>query len=329
MLCRREGTGWFTLAVMLALPVTAAPKPPLRNVTANLTDDDLIIQGNACIGESCTTSDDDFPVLKLKGLNPNILFDDVEPPPSLVSSSFNDWAIAVNLSDVAKFSILDVDGETTPFTILGGAPTNSLFVADSGNVGLGTASPSRKLHVITTSATDNVLVEVQNNGPARVRYTNATSGEIWNTGHQNPSGGGFIISDTGDAVAEMLLDTSGNVTFAGTVSAGSSRTIKSQFSAVDPHEMLRRVANLPITTWAYKDTPGVRHVGPMSEDFHAAFAVGADDKGISVTDSAGVAFAAIQGLYLELAERDAEIAALRARLEELAGRLEQRENAPK
>jgi hypothetical protein len=141
--------------------VTPSAKPPLRNVTANLTDDDLIIQGYGCIGEECTTSDDDFPVLRLKGQNPNILFDDVEPPPSLVSSSFNDWAIRINPSDVAKFSIFDVDGSLTPFSILGGAPDNSLFISDNGDVGIGTATPAERLHVVE-NADANTLLTVEN-----------------------------------------------------------------------------------------------------------------------------------------------------------------------
>jgi len=69
----------------------------------------------------------------------------------------------------------------------------------------------------------------------------------------------------------------------------------------------------------------VRHVGPMSEDFFAAFAVGSDDKGISITDSAGVALAAIQGLSRQVAEvtaqKDEEIAKLRRENADLAQRL--------
>ena len=55
----------------------------------------------------------------------------------------------------------------------------------------------------------------------------------------------------------------------------------------------------------------------MAEDFFSTFAVGADAKGISVTDSAGVALAAIQGLSQEIQAKDKEIAELTSRIEKL------------
>ena len=61
-----------------------------------------------------------------------------------------------------------------------------------------------------------------------------------------------------------------------------------------------------------------KHIGPMAQDFHAAFQLdGADDKHISVVDEGGVALAAIQGLNQKLEEQRAENADLKARLEKL------------
>ena len=42
--------------------------------------------------------------------------------------------------------------------------------------------------------------------------------------------------------------------------------------------------------------PPRRHLGPMAQDFYAAFNVGPDDKHIATVDEGGVALAAIQGL---------------------------------
>ena len=60
--------------------------------------------------------------------------------------------------------------------------------------------------------------------------------------------------------------------------------------------------------------PSNKHIGPMAQDFHAAFELGTDDKTINTSDAQGVALAAIQGLYQLLQEKDAEIADLEARL---------------
>jgi hypothetical protein len=97
----------------------------------------------------------------------------------------------------------------------------------------------------------------------------------------------------------------------------SDRNAKNDFSPVNSQAVLAEVASLPLTTWSYKTEPGVRHVGPMAQDFHAAFAVGEDDRHIAEVDEGGVALAAIQGLNQKLNEKDAEIQQLKQRLEAL------------
>jgi hypothetical protein len=48
------------------------------------------------------------------------------------------------------------------------------------------------------------------------------------------------------------------------------------------------VRELPITTWNYtSDTPSIRHIGPMTQDFSALFGVGADDLHIHPLDGQG------------------------------------------
>ena len=100
---------------------------------------------------------------------------------------------------------------------------------------------------------------------------------------------------------------------------GSDRNTKQTFDAVNPGEVLAKVSALPITEWQYKvEADGTRHIGPMAQDFHAAFGLnGADDKHISTVDEGGVALVAIQGLNEKLNEKDAEIADLKARLQKL------------
>ncbi len=105
----------------------------------------------------------------------------------------------------------------------------------------------------------------------------------------------------------------------------SDRTAKENFAAVNPLEVLEKVVALPVTKWNYKAAQGQPHIGPMAQDFHAAFKLnGSDEKHISVVDETGVALAAIQGLNQKLEgaekalkEKDAEVQELRSRLEKL------------
>ena len=54
----------------------------------------------------------------------------------------------------------------------------------------------------------------------------------------------------------------------------------------------------------------MRHIGPMAQDFYAAFGVGGDDTSISTVDADGVSLAAIQGLYQMIQEKDQRISQL-------------------
>ncbi len=106
----------------------------------------------------------------------------------------------------------------------------------------------------------------------------------------------------------------------------SSRALKHAFAAVDPADILRRVRALPITTWSYRDSAEGRHLGPVAEDFKAAFGLAGDGKSIPTVDADGVALAAIQGLDARLDdERNAlraENAALREQFDGLRKSLE-------
>lgn len=90
----------------------------------------------------------------------------------------------------------------------------TLFV-ENDYVGIGIDTPSRPLHVVTSAAPQNTVVEVQNAGPTRFRFRNSVTNETWNFGHQAPSGTGLVFSDVGDNFSEMLLDVDGNLTITG------------------------------------------------------------------------------------------------------------------
>jgi len=76
----------------------------------------------------------------------------------------------------------------------------------------------------------------------------------------------------------------------------SDRNVKSGFETISPRTVLDKVAALPITRWHYTNDVATTHLGPMAQDFYAAFQVGPDDRHISTLDEGSVALAAIQGL---------------------------------
>lgn len=122
------------------------------------------------------------------------------------------------------------------------------------------------------------------------------------------------------------VDNSGNLSLAGTLSQGSARDTKHNFAPVDPAAVLERVLALPISRWRYRDDPETAHVGPMAEDFHAAFEVGSDERHISSVDADGVALAAIQGLHRLIEAKDERLRRLEAENATLVQRLEALEN---
>jgi hypothetical protein len=133
----------------------------------------------------------------------------------------------------------------------------------------------------------------------------------------------FMVRCSGGAVfyTAAYPSTSTGVALAGgggSWSNLSDREAKENFASVDAIGILEKVAEMPITTWNYKTQAGsTRHIGPMAQDFHAAFGVGEDERHITTVDEDGVALAAIQGLNMKLQEKDAEIQALKGRLDKL------------
>jgi hypothetical protein len=126
------------------------------------------------------------------------------------------------------------------------------------------------------------------------------------------SGGYRLFSNSGATVGVTLASGSGSWTTL------SDRNAKENFESVDGTEVLDRLAKIPIQTWNYKSQDdSIRHLGPMAQDFKAAFDVGETDTGISAVDADGVALAAIQGLNQKLQQKETEITELKARLEKL------------
>jgi Chaperone of endosialidase len=99
------------------------------------------------------------------------------------------------------------------------------------------------------------------------------------------SSGSAVVTDT--TVNQFVARASGGVKFysnegmtsgvslaagSGTWSSLSDRSAKMEIVPLDDASVLAKVAALPIDEWRYKSESGVRHVGPMAQDFYAALA---------------------------------------------------------
>lgn len=230
------------------------------------------------------------------------------------------------------------------YGIYGYAPTGSAGAAGLSSTGIGVLAESSSSYGLFAESSTSYGVygySVNSNGVYALGYkgdaisANSTYGRGI-TAHSGSSIGiysssdtgygvwgqstnqyGVIGEDSGTGVGVYGSSTSGYAGyFAGKVAATqyltvSDRSRKTDFAPVDESQILERISKLPITSWAFKEDRNLRHIGPMAQDFHAAFGLdGTDDKHISLSDAAGVSLAAIQELNKQLKEKDARIAAL-------------------
>ncbi|MBI4926958.1 MAG: tail fiber domain-containing protein [Anaerolineae bacterium] len=233
-----------------------------------ITADDAIITGSLCTGFDCVADEAfGFDTYRLKENNLRINFEDTS---STAGFPANDWRLVANDASSGGanyFAIEDVTAARVPFKLMAGAGANSLYIDPTGNVGLGTASPTARLHV------------------------------------------------------------NGNILANGYVQELSDRNAKTNFAAVDGEQVLARLAELPLTTWSYKNENGVRHMGPIAQDFYAAFGLGQDDTHLAALDVNGVSLAAIQTLNQQVNAKTAQIETLENQVDRLEARMNALEGA--
>ncbi len=145
----------------------------------------------------------------------------------------------------------------------------------------------------------------------------------------------FKVSFDGTGRVEARFKPNGNLIIAGNLSQNSDVNSKKNILDVDSKDILERVVDLPISSWEYKADSGVKHVGPMAQDFYEAFGLGESPTTISTIDTGGVALAAIKGLKQEKdsqieqlrADKDNEIESLKAQMKQQDERVLQLEMA--
>ncbi|MGW1076101.1 tail fiber domain-containing protein, partial [Streptomyces sp. NPDC002537] len=112
-----------------------------------------------------------------------------------------------------------------------------------------------------------------------------------------------------------------------TVADASSTRGVGQVPATGPpvngYDVLAKALALPISTWHYKDDPpGVSHLGPMAQDWYAAYGLGGTDRRMYCVDANGVSLLCIQALHRLLDEQQTRIDELQDQITELRAGLD-------
>jgi hypothetical protein len=140
-------TGYFSVKNG-SIVTPASSEAGLAKPMDEVIYDDLIVDGSLCVGNDCYSGlAFGFDTIVLMENNLRIYFDDTSNTSSFPN---NDWRIVCNDTTDgggAYFAIQDVSGGLTPFTIEAGAKSNSLYVDDDGQVGIGTSGPVFELHI--------------------------------------------------------------------------------------------------------------------------------------------------------------------------------------
>jgi len=153
-----------SLAVDLPGAGSGAATAPLERATAadQVINDDLIVDGSACVGMDCANGlNFGFDTIIVKENNTRLLFDDTSNSASFPA---NDWRLTANDSSNGGENYLAIEDATAgrvPFRVEAGAPANSLVVEASGDIGINTKEPVVELHIIDG---DTPTIRLQQDG---------------------------------------------------------------------------------------------------------------------------------------------------------------------
>jgi hypothetical protein len=163
--------------------------------------------------------------------------------------------------------------------------------------------------------------EVYVNDHYRVVFFDSTNSGRFAVNRDDHDGGG--ISHPIHVGTDATNGNGAHLTAGGDWVSTSSRGAKEAFTPLDAAELLKKISSMPVESWRYENSTE-RHIGPMAEDFVAAFDVGTlrddgtrDNKHLSASVVAGVALAAIQEMNRRNSKLETEVAELRDLVEEL------------
>lgn len=212
-----------------------------RTITPNQNNvaDNMAVQGSLCVGLDCSTLESfGYDTIRLKENNLRIAFNDTSTSAGYAT---NDWQLSANETTsggAEKFMIEDVTNSKIPFAIAASAPSNSLYVASDGKVGVGTSSPGKDFQV--TSGDTPTLRLYQTNATYAAQswdlYANEANIYLVDDSHGTvplriqsnaPSNTLFVKNNgnvgLGTGSPAYKLDVSGDARFTGNVTSASTK----------------------------------------------------------------------------------------------------------
>ena len=220
----------------------------LGTTTDIFAEINVFIDGGMSVGSDAVAGEDlTLFTVKLTENNTRLMFDDTDDPAGGFPS--NDWALEANdrvNGGANYFAINDVTAGTQPFRVTAGAPDNSFFVANNGNVGLGIDNPSVGLEVsgnvkaaafigdgsgltgitggtggISNTESTTIGADTDMNGSGEIALQTAGVTRVTITKSGNVGIGELVPSSTlqvGGSTSTMALEVSGNANLNGSIS---------------------------------------------------------------------------------------------------------------
>ena len=153
------------LATLLAQPAAAQVLEASSDAT---------IRNRLCVGGEC--ADNPSTEFVADGFTASLEINDFRSRMDFVDTSTDsfpntNWAIELNEPNASiaaggteYFAIQDLSAGTVPFLVRGAAPTNAIYVAESGAVGLQTSLPQANLHIFDDAVFNEAIIRMEEIG---------------------------------------------------------------------------------------------------------------------------------------------------------------------
>lgn len=229
----------------------------------------FVINGDGDVGIGTTTPESLLHVNGI-GIMRHLWLDNISAPNGkqswgqVISSSNGQFNLGYRNDDAAGSGSLNA----VPFVVRHGAPSYTLYLQESGNIGVGTNTPSSALHV--SSDNGSMVLEDSNNSKNQSSFTSFVSGidssgsEAWWVGDGTSSGQSILLYSgsanysvgMGNPAGNITLDPLGNVGI-GTTSPGAKLELSGKMKLTNGFSS----TNAAIT---YSDNSDYLFLGPQS-----------------------------------------------------------------